>query len=145
MFTLAAISYGQSAAKPEAKPAARGSAALQTTLTATEKGLWAAWKNNDIVTFKAILTDDVVGVSESGVSGKAEVLSRLSSKSCALTDYSLEDFKLTMVDKDTALLTFKGSYACGGQNRRSGFFSTIFTNRRGKWMNVFCQETSKPS
>jgi len=168
MLTLAAVSYGQS------------NAALLTQLTTVEKGLWEAWKNNNRAVFEARLRDDVVGVGVTGISGKAELLnnvssksellSRLGNRSCSLQDYSLDDFKLTMLDKNVALLTFKGSYTCSGQSRRSGGFSAIFTNRGGKsasasdkvlpgnafqeqarsqarvaagWFNAFCQETSQ--
>jgi hypothetical protein len=132
MLTLASASYGQNATQSENKQAASNNAALQEELTAVEKGLWDAWKHNNVAAFHAVLRDDIVAVGSSGVSEKAEVLHRLNNKGCSLTDYSLEDFKLLMLDKSTALLTFKGAYTCEGQNKRSGFFSAIFTNADGK-------------
>jgi len=141
MITLVSASYGQSAEKPDRDE-------LKTELTAVEKGLWDAWKHNNVAAFHAVLRDDVVAIGPGGVSEKAEVLHRLNNKGCALTDYSLEDFKLLMLDKSTALLTFKGAYTCEGQNKRSGVFSAVFTNVDGKShysSDTFTSGNAKPT
>jgi hypothetical protein len=110
--------------------------------TDIEKGIWEAWKTHNVEAFKAAVSEDVVGVTNGEVTGKSNVVSKLANKSCELTDYSLEDFKLTMIDKGTALLTFKGAYSCSGQGKKAGAFAAMFNNRSGKWMNVFCGESS---
>ena len=48
MITLVSASYGQSAEKPDRDE-------LKTELTAVEKGLWDAWKHNNVAAFHAVL------------------------------------------------------------------------------------------
>jgi hypothetical protein len=64
---------------------------------------------------------------------------------CDVKNYSLADFKLTKVDADAALLTYKATGVdanCDGQKVPETIFaSTLFKKSGGTWRMLFHQET----
>src|SRR2546427_4064928 len=112
IIALASISFGQEATKPAPSPSpkpkpAMSKAQIQRNLVATEKKLWEAWKNKDVKPFKAMIAADGVGIGESGVHNKADLLKEVSSGACDIKSYDLSEFKVTMLNSGAALLTYK--------------------------------------
>lgn len=100
-----------------AKPKPRMSKAqILKKLSANENALWTAWKNKDAKPFQMWLSADSVMVGDTGVGGKADVTKDIASMPCEIKSFSLSDWKLTMVDSDAAVLTYKGTEdgTCGG-------------------------------
>src|SRR6266850_1116152 len=89
---------------------------LLQVLTKRETALWEAWKNHQAGPFESALSADSVLMSDAGPSGKAQAIKDITDPQCVITDYALSDFKVTMFDKDAALLTYKATQhvTCGG-------------------------------
>ena len=82
-------------------------AVIKEQLIKLEKQSWEAWKNRDGKFFQDFLSDDHVEVGFGGVSNKAEIVSFVGSPVCTVKSYQLDQFELKMLDKNTALLTYR--------------------------------------
>jgi len=145
ILALASISFAQEATpSPSPKPKVRMSKAqLLKKLSANENKLWEAWKNKDAKPFQAWLVADSVVVGEQGVAGKGDVTKMMAEMPCDVKSFSLSDWKLTMADPGVAFLTYKGTAqgTCAGQAIPTIWASSIWVNRKGKWMAFSHQET----
>jgi len=129
---------------PAAKPKPRMSKAqLLKKLSANETALWNAWKNKDAKPFQMWLAADSVMVGEQGVGMKSDIVKMMASMPCDVKSFTLSDWKLTMVDANAALLTYKGAAegTCGGQPIPITWASSLWVNRKGKWTAFSHQET----
>jgi hypothetical protein len=127
-----------------AKPKPRMSkAALLKKLSANETALWNAWKNKDAKPFQNWLAADGVMVGENGVSAKKDVTEMMANMPCEVTSFTLSDWKLAMVDADAAMITYKGAAegTCAGQPIPTVWASSLWVNRKGKWVAFSHQET----
>ena len=146
LLVCASLCFGQTTASKTARSQSAGMAkgSLEQTLIAEEKALWEAWKNKDTKTFEKWLTDDSVYVHNTGVDGKAEEVKGIADTTCEVKSYALDNFKMTMIDRDAALLTFHATqdFTCGGKAGPTAVqASSIYVKRNGKWLNWFHQET----
>lgn len=146
LLAFASVSFAQPtpSASPSPKPKpAMSKAQIQKTLIASEKKLWEAFKNKDPKPFKTTLSADSVGVGEMGVQSKADLLKEITSGGCDIKSFSLSDFKLTTIDGNAAVLTYKGvtEGTCGGKAIPTVWSSTVYVRRGGKWLAVAHQET----
>jgi hypothetical protein len=118
-------------------------AQIQKTLVATEKKLWEGWKNKDPKPFKAWVAADAIGISDQGTQNKAALLKEIAAGGCEVKSFELSEFKLTMIDSDAAVLTYKGTAdgTCGGQPIKPAWASSTFVRRGGKWLALTHQET----
>jgi hypothetical protein len=118
-------------------------ARIRARLIATEKKMWEAWKNKDVKTFKANLSADSVMIGESGVSGKDDAIKELTNAPCVVKSYELSDFKVTFLNPGAAILTYKGKAegTCAGTAIPTVWSSSVYVNRRGRWLAVAHQET----
>lgn len=129
---------------PAPKPKPRISKAqLLRQLSAKETQLWEAWKNRNAKVFQASLSADSVMVGGSGVQNKADAIKGITSPDCEVKSYTLSDWKLSMVDADAAMLTYKGvaTGTCGGQPIPTAWSSTLWVKRGGRWQAFSHQET----
>ena len=146
LLALASISFAQTtpAASPSPAPKpAMTKAQILKKLSASETKLWEAWKNKDSKPFKASLSADSVMVGDSGVQGKNDAIKDLASAPCEVKSYHLSDWKLTMLNSSTAVLTYKGAAdgTCGGNAIPAAWSTSIWVNRGGRWLTAFHQET----
>ncbi|HEY7160253.1 MAG TPA: nuclear transport factor 2 family protein [Acidobacteriota bacterium] len=118
--------------------------AMLDKLSANEKSLWEAIKNGDMKTFSAGVSDEIMDIDVTGVMyNKQQLIENLSK--LKMSDYSLSDFQLFNVDKDTVVLSYisnstatMDSKTMTMKNRNS----TTYTNHGGKWMPKFHTETA---
>jgi hypothetical protein len=146
LLALASISFAQPtpAASPSPSPKpAMTKAQILKKLSASETKLWEAWKNKDAKPFKASLSADSVMVGENGVQGKNDAIKDLTSAPCEVKSFQLSDWKLTMVNSGTAVLTYKGTAngTCAGTAIPATWSTSVWVNRGGKWLAAFHQET----
>ena len=83
-------------------------------------------------------------IGDSGVANKTESLKELESMSCEVKSYELSDIKVTFLDSDAALITYKAAQeaTCGGQAvPPTVWASSAFVKRGGKWFAASHQET----
>jgi hypothetical protein len=151
LLAFATVSFAQdptASPSPSPKPKPKMTKAqLLKKLSANETALWNAWKSKDVKPFQNLLSADSVGVGEEGVTSKADLVKMLPSMPCEIKSFTLSDWKLTMADADSAILTYKGvaDGACAGQPVPATWSTTVWINRKGKWWAVAHQETpAKP-
>ena len=141
-FLLAVIVLLALAAESSAQR--RSKTSMAEVLGAREKILWEAWKNKQAAPFEAAMSADSVMVSEMGPAGKADMLQMIPNNDCDVQSYELSDFKVTMYNANTAMLTYKGTQTgtCGGKPLPATVMaSTLWIRRGGKWWAAFHQET----
>ena len=112
-------------------------------LISNVKMLWEAFKNKDAKPFDTWLTEDVVDINPMGVSDKAGIKKMM--MDYTVSDYSLTDFKLTWIDKDAVIITYKaslkGSYMGKELPPGTQICTDIWVSQGGKWLAKFHQET----
>jgi hypothetical protein len=150
-FLLVATSFGQSSMKTDTKAKAAPHAASQKvddmmdSFKIMEKGMWEAWKKRDAKPFEQHLSSDAVLIDGTGIVDKAAALKGL--VDCDVKNYTLGDFKLTKVDSDAALLTYKATgvdATCSGQKvPETVLASSLFKKSGGTWQMLFHQETAE--
>lgn len=111
-------------------------------LIAKEKQVFEAFKAKNANAFATQLTEDFIGVDDTGVLGKAAEVKSVSDAD--IKDFRLTDIKVVNIDKDAAILTYKitqrGTYK-GESIPTTVFGSSVWVNRDGRWFAVFHQET----
>ena len=148
ILCLASFAHAQQATpaaspSPAPKPAMT-KAQSQRLIISTEKKLWEAWKNKDIKPFKTYLSADSIMVGDSGVANKTDALKELETMTCEVKSYELSDIKVTFLDSDAALMTYKATQdaTCGGQAAPPAVWATsAFVKRGGRWLAASHQET----
>jgi len=116
---------------------------VDARLIALEKQSWEEWKNKNGNFFQTLLTDEAVNVGVGGLSNKSQIVKSTSSD-CDVKSFSVDNFKVVMLDKDAALLTYTAMQdgVCGGRTIPAKVFaSSVYVKRGGKWLNAFYQET----
>jgi hypothetical protein len=118
-------------------------AVIKEQLIKLEKQSWEAWKNRDGKFFQDFLSDDHVEVGFGGVSNKAEIVSFVGSPVCTVKSYQLDQFELKMLDKNTALLTYREAQdtVCHNPVPSPCWVSSLYMKRGDRWLNVFYQQT----
>lgn len=136
---------GNANANTSASPTPKAEAnTTADTVIAREKDIWEMMKAKNPDGLAAMLADDFVYVSEDGVYDKAGTVDGI--KGVAPTDISLADWKVVMLDKDAAVVTYtiilKGT--SGGKPIRETPVraGSLWANRGGKWVGVFHQDTT---
>jgi len=130
------------AASPAATPQAQANAASDAII-AREKEIWETIRAKNPDGFAAMLADDFIYVTQDGVFDKAQTTDNI--KQLALTDVSFSDWKVVMLDKDAAVVTYTNT--AKGTNKgqplpwtpeRNG---SLWAYRGGKWLGVYHQDT----
>ncbi|HEY0427817.1 MAG TPA: nuclear transport factor 2 family protein [Pyrinomonadaceae bacterium] len=116
---------------------------MDTTFMTMEKGAWDAFGKGDGKYFETFLADDAMLGSETGFATKAQSIKDISTKPCELKSYSFSNFKVAMLDKNTALITYEATQnvTCGGQAGPGKIYGTsVYVKRKGKWLAAFHNE-----
>jgi len=130
----------------EAPVAGAAMDSLEATLTAVERQSWVAWQAHDGKFFQNFLSDDHVEVGTNGIASKADVVAYVGGGACVVTSYSVDHFRATRFDENTALLTYRAEQqtTCGTEKVPSPtWVSSLFVRRNGKWVNALYQHTQE--
>ena len=120
---------------------------LKQSLIALEKQSWVAWQKRDGAFYQKFLSDDHVEVGGRGTSSKKEVVDFVGSPVCVVTSYSVDNFNVTILDADAALIVYHAAQdtKCGGRQVPSpAWVSSLYIRRGGKWLNAMYQQTPEP-
>jgi hypothetical protein len=117
--------------------------ALKEHLVNLEKQSWEAWKNRDGKFFQDFLSDDHVEVGFGGLATKAQVVAFVGSPVCQVKSYELDHFELKMLDKNTALLTYREAQdaVCQKVVPSPCWVSSLYMKRGDRWLNVLYQQS----
>jgi hypothetical protein len=116
---------------------------FEAHIVALEKMAFAAWKNKDRKFFEEHMSEAGQYLDLNGVGGKAQYVKAIIDNDCTVSNYSLDNTKVTMLGKDVALLTYRYSHdvVCGGNPEASPLWaSTVYVKLGGKWLIAFHQE-----
>lgn len=117
---------------------------LKTTLVDLERQSWEAWKGHDGKFFSGFLSDDHVEVGFQGPAGKTSVVADVSGPECSVESYAVDNFQLTRISVDTALLIYHAQQKtlCGAVAVPSPVWaSSLYVKRGGRWLNVMYQQS----
>ncbi len=115
----------------------------EADLIAKEKSAWDAFKKKDVNAFKKVLAPEYIEIVDSGVKDTAAVVASMND--IAIEELTFSDWKMTQIDKDAALLTYKvnikGKFK--GQDIPPGpyYEASAYVNRNGEWLAIYYQET----
>ena len=115
----------------------------EADLIAKEKSAWDAFKRKDVDGFKKMLAPEYLEVIDTGLKDTAAAVASM--KDIDITDVTFSDWKMTPIDRDAALLTYKvnvkGKYK--GQDVPPGpyYEASAYVNRNGEWVAIYYQET----
>lgn len=117
-------------------------------ITAREKEIWDKIKTKDYAGFGDMLTDDFINIAPDGIYDKAGTVNDV--KSFEPTEITFSDWKVLMLDKDAAVVTYSVK-AKGTSNGKpipdmTMRASSLWVNRGGKWLGLYHQESEvKPA
>lgn len=121
-----------------------GKAKILETITVLEKEGWEALKKGDAETLKAVIADDFVAIFADGTVVNRDAFVKLLAD-FKVNSYKLNDVNMVLFNNDAAILTFKITYesVVGGKTTQNENVqaSSGYARRKGKWVNVFYQET----
>ena len=108
-----------------------------------EKQAWDAFGKGDGKFFETFLSDDAQLGGNTGFGNKTQVVKDISTKPCDVKSYTFANFKVTMLDTNTALTTYEATQdvSCGGKKQADKVYATsVFVKRKGKWLAAYHQE-----
>jgi ketosteroid isomerase-like protein len=113
-----------------------GSVSADTTadLITLDKQWGAAGTKGDATAVAKLLADDVVAVDENGVSGKQQQIAD-AKPDPDVTQYEPTDYKVTLLDKDTAIMTH------GTKGKDSHQSLHVWSRKTGQWQVVATSTT----
>jgi hypothetical protein len=115
------------------------------TITAQEKQIWDKIKNKDADGFAGMLADDFIYIAGDGIYNKAGTVEGV--KNLDVTDLTLSDWKVVMLDKDAAAVTYTVSMkgTSGGKPIPDSTLraSSAWVKRGDKWVGVYHQECER--
>ena len=117
---------------------------IDADLMKMEKGAWDAFGKGDSKYFEGFLSDNAILVSDMGVQTKADSVKGIASKPCTLNKYEFSNFKVTMLDPNTAITTYQATQegTCGTMAMPAKIYaSSVYIKKNGKWWGAFHQET----
>ena len=116
---------------------------MQQRIVAKESEELDALKNGDLNAFASLLADEAIFLNARGPSTKAEVVKHIAE--FKLLEYSMEDVKFVPVSKNSGLIAYKLTEKGASHGREftdQVYVSALWTEREGKWVCLFSQETT---
>lgn len=141
-----AAKTAESPAAPDAKAAGSPAApvsgdALTDSLMALEKSGWEAWKDHDAKKLGDLTGADLAFVNSVGhfMSNKADTIKSWTGPACEVKSVNVSDGKATMITKDAAILTFKGSAdgTCEGAPVGAVWGTSFYVKDGDTWKMVY--------
>lgn len=109
---------------------------------ALETAIWQALVDGDAVTDAALLSEDFLGVSPTGLAGRAEHVASLRSGP-TVRRFRLSEARLLTVGAAAVLLVYRADYerAEAAAATEAMYVSSLWRKRARRWVNVFSQDT----
>jgi ketosteroid isomerase-like protein len=116
---------------------------IEQQIVSKEREGLEALKTGDLERFASLTADEAVFVDTQGPAGKAQVLKNVIG--FTLTEYSMEDVKFVPISANSGLISYKiteTGVSHGKNFTAQVYVSSIWTERGGKWVCLFSQETA---
>ena len=119
--------------------------ALTDALMAVERKGWEAWMKQDTTAMQSVTTNDVTFVDAMGkvAKGSGAAMKVWMDGSCKVSSVDVSDGKATMITKDAAILTYKGTAVgtCGPAKLEPLWGTTVAVKEGDVWKAVYIFET----
>jgi hypothetical protein len=115
---------------------------LEQRITALERQELDAIKNGNMNVFSDLLADDAVFVNSRGFGDKALVVKNTAE--FKLEEYSMEEVKVVRISPNSGLIAYKLTEKVNAHGKTVSvqvYASAVWTERAGKWVCLFSQET----
>jgi uncharacterized protein (TIGR02246 family) len=143
MLFVVSIALGQATnSKPNSSSA--GASSVADTLIAKERQVVDALMKKDAKTFNSLVASDGILNGSQGRMVVADFTKMMFGPDYSLSNSMVEDPQVTMIDKDTAILTYKstGTETFKGHTETgTAYATTIWVKRKGDWKAIFHQES----
>jgi hypothetical protein len=109
-----------------------------------ERQAWDAFGRGDGKFFEGFYSSDATQVDPNGIMTRKEAIAAISTKPCELKNYSINNFKVTMLNASTVFVTYAATQdaTCGGQKVPEKLVaSSVYVKRNGKWQGALHQES----
>ena len=109
-----------------------------------ERHAWDAFGRGDGKFFESFYSIDATQIDPNGIMTRKEAIAAISTKPCELKNYSINNFKVTMLNATTAFVTYNATQdaTCGGQKVPDKLLaSSVYVKRNGKWQGALHQES----
>jgi hypothetical protein len=117
----------------------------EDTLIACENDTWRLIKQGDLTGFAGYLAEDFYDIFPDGVERtKLDVLEFL--READLKDYQLNNFRVTMLNKDAAVVTYHAKARAFIQGKEVSMKNSVtsgWARRGGRWLNVFAVASAR--
>jgi len=109
-----------------------------------ERQAWDAFGRGDGKFFEGFYSSDATQVDPNGIMTRKEAIAAISTKPCELKNYSINNFKVTMLNASTVFVTYAATQdaTCGGQKVPEKLVAlSVYVKRNGKWQGALHQES----
>jgi hypothetical protein len=131
-------------AAPQASPDAKAARSpIERQIESHERLGLDALVTRNLQLFADLTADDAVFVDAKGPASKAQVLKNVGD--FRLTDYSMQDIQFVPISTKSGLITYtitETGISHGKQFTARSYIGSVWTERKGKWVLVFSQETA---
>ena len=141
IFCLGSIASPLASAQSSAGASSTESSLQQQVIAAERAGL-EALKVGNVDEFANHTAEEAIFVDAHGPATKAQVVKNVAD--FHLTDYSMDDVQFTPLSQTSGLIVYKiteKGISHGRQFAAQAYISSIWTERAGKWVCLFSQET----
>ena len=121
----------------------RNESSMEQQIVAKERAGLEALKTGDLIRFGDLTADDAIFVDAKGPAGKIEVLKNVAG--FRITEYSMDNVEFRAISKNTGLIAYKITEKGISHEKEfaaQAYVSSIWTQRSGKWVCLFSQETA---
>jgi hypothetical protein len=99
-----------------------------------------AWIKGDTAFFEGFLSDKFVMHEAGQQMSKADLIKMIGEVKCDVKSWSLDDAQMSMIDADTAVIVYKGTFdgTCNGEKLPSPVrAASVYTRSGDKWQGAF--------
>ena len=143
-LTFASISAAQCG---PSKGNTGGGSTMDATIIAQEMQIIEAIKKRDSVAFKNLVDVEGTVVGMDGIHKISEIINPLFSPELTFPQYSMEDPRVKVIDKDAAILSYKSTTTTTFKGKTTSgiaYETSVFVKRGAKWIVVFHQSSDMP-
>jgi len=119
---------------------------MEQQIVSKEREGLDALKTGNLELFGNLTAEDAVFVDTQGPASKAQVLKNV--VGFRLTEYSMEDVRIVSISAKSGLISYKiteKGLSHGKEFTAQVYVSSVWTERAGKWVCLFSQETAARS
>ncbi len=120
---------------------------MEEMIIAQERMVLDAIRKRDANAFKSLVDVNGTIIGSQGPRKMSEIIPDLFNAELTVADFGLEDPHVMMLNKDTAILTYRSPATMtykGTTASMTSYDTSVYVKRAGKWIAVFHQATDMP-